>query len=237
MAGFRGPHPAAMNRTALALSLFLATACATPTPPERARSAWERAEDYGATLTALADEIDFTTETLRALQANAVDTRGSNRETFETFERGVKNLAVLLERARKDYAKMDARAHAFLATFGTDEVGLRDASLQRAEEEQRAALQARFEELAREDVALQQRLERYRQGLAEIATALSADLTPRTFAAAKPAIARADQDGSALRAQLALLATKVAAARVDLEPLRAREPSASTGSAAEGGMP
>jgi hypothetical protein len=219
-----------MNRAALAFSLLLATtACATPTPPERASSAYARAEDYGTTLTALADEIDFTTETLRALQANAVDARGSNRETFETFERGVKNLAVLLERARKDYARMDTRAHAFLATFGTDEVASRDASFQRAQEERRVAIQTRFEELAREDVALQQRLERYRQGLAELAAQLSADLSPRTFAAGQPALERAGQGGSALRAELALLAAKVEAARAALEPLRAPQASEAPG--------
>jgi len=226
-----------MKRTILVLSLLLtASACTTPTPPERARSAYERAEDYGATLEALADEIAFTTETLRALQTNAVDARGSNRETYETFERGVKNLAVLLERARKDYARMDARAHAFLATAGTDQVGARDAQLQRGEDEQRAALQARFEALAREDLAMQQRLERYRQGLAELAAQLSADLTPGNFARAQPAIERAVQSGSALRAELALLATQVQAARAELEPVRAPDSPASTGSAIEGGM-
>jgi len=212
-----------MIRTA-SFCLFLALAapaCTTPTGPERAGSTLSRAEDYGASLTALADEIDFTCESLRALRANAVDSRGTNRETFETFERGVKNLAVLLARTRKGYTKMDARAHDFLATWGTDTVTLRDASLAREAEARRGALQASFEDLARADLAVQQRVERYRLELADLATYLANDLSPRAFAGAQPAIERAFQDGSALRAELALLATQVEAVRAELEPLRA----------------
>jgi hypothetical protein len=211
-----------MNRTSTTLALLLALvtcACATPTAPERAASASECAEDYGATLTALADEIDFTCETLGVLRANAVDPRGSNRETLETFERGVKNMSVLLERARKHYARMDARAHAFLATWGTDTVTLRDGTLAREAETRRAVLQASFETLAREDLAVQQHVERYRLELADLATYLANDLSPRGFAGAHGAIERALQGGAALRTELAELATKVAAARAELEPL------------------
>lgn len=213
-----------MNRTHATLAL-LATlslaACRTPTAPERASAAFEHAEDYGAALTALADEIEFTCETLRALQANAVDTRGSNRETFETFERGVKNLAVLRDEARKEYARMNAETHAFLGSWGTDTVTLRDASLAREAEGRRASLQASFESLAREDLALQQKVERYRLEMVDLATYLGNDLSPRGFSGAATAIERAGQGGSALRAELALLATKVEAARAELEPLRA----------------
>ncbi|MEQ1892731.1 MAG: hypothetical protein ABL998_09335 [Planctomycetota bacterium] len=224
-----------MNRTSSALALFLALAtgaCATPSAPERAAAACEYAEDYGATLTALANEIDFTCETLGALRANAVDPRGTNKETLETFERGVKNLAVQLERARKDYAKMDARAHAFLATWGTDTVTLRDGNLAREAETRRGTLQASFETLAREDLAVQQRVERYRLELADLATYLANDLSPRGFAGAQAAIERAFQGGSSLRAELALLATKVEAVRAELEPLRgpgSTEPAATAG--------
>jgi len=220
-----------MNRTpALVLALALAAAaCRTPTAPERAGAAVDHAEDYAAVLTTLADEIDFTCETLRVLQSNAVDPRGSNRETFETFERGVKNLAVLLGKARKSYARMDAETHAFLGTWGTDTVTLRDASLAREAETQRASLQASFEALAREDLVLQQRVERYRLEMVDLATYLGNSLTPRGFSGAQPVIERVQQDGSALRAELALLSAKVAAARAELEPLR--EPAPASGEA------
>jgi len=212
-----------MNRTAaLALAAALSlSACRTPTAPERARAAFEHAEDYGAALTALADEIDFTCETLRELQANAVDPRGSNRETFETFTRGVKNLAVRRDEARKEYARMNAETHVFLGSWGTDTVTLRDASLARQADERRASLQASFESLAREDLALQQKIERYRLELVDLATVLGHDLSPRGFSGAAAAIARAGTGGSALRAELALLATRVEGARAELEPLRA----------------
>lgn len=213
-----------MPRTPLALALLAAlsfASCRTPTAPERAGSAFAHAEDYGAALTALAEEIDFTCETLRALQSNAVDARGSNRETFETFERGVKNLAVRLSEARGEYARMNADAHAFLASYGADTVTLRDANLAREAEGRRAALQATFETLAREDLALQPKVERYRLELVDLATFLGPNLTPQGLAGAAAAIERADRSGSALRAELALLATQVEAARAELEPLRA----------------
>ena len=216
-----------MNRTsALALLLALsASACRTPTAPERAGAAFEHAENYGSALTALSDEIDFTCETLRVLQANAVDPRGSNRETFETFERGVKNLAVQLGQARRSYARMDAETHAFLGTWGTDTVTLRDANLVREAETRRASLQASFEALAREDLVLQQRVERYRLEMVDLATYLGNDLTPRGFSGAQAVIERVQQGGSALRAELALLATKVEAAREELEPLGSSAPA------------
>ena len=220
---------APMTKTSSAAALLVlasGTACTTGNAGyERAATTAERTETHREGLVKLRAQIGLTTDALRTLSENPDVLPRSNRETFETFARELRNLELQAERTRKSYGRMDAGAGRFFDGWVTDTAGITDADLRTRAEDRRAALQASYVELAKDQRETDEALAGFVRRLDDLCIYLEHDLTTAGIASAREPIARALDEGSKIQQRLGDLVHDAEVAGAGLEPLKAQAPS------------
>jgi hypothetical protein len=221
--------PDPMTKPAAALLLFAALAsCRSHSGYERAATTADRTAAHRENLVELRGQVGLTLDALRTLSDSPDVHPRSNRETFETFARELRNLEREAERARKSYGRMDSGAGQFFGGWGEDTAAIADADLRERADDRRKTLQASYVELSREqrdvDVALAGLVRR----LDDLRIYLEHDLTAPGIAGAAEPITDALAEGARIQQRLSDVAHRTDTAQAGLEPLKAQAASQTT---------
>jgi hypothetical protein len=216
-----------MTKPAVAILLACSlVSCATSSAGyERAAGTANRTQSHRENLVDLRDQVGLTLDSLRTLSESPDVLPRSNRETFETFARELRNLEHDAESARKSYGRMDADAGRFFGGWSEDTAAIVDADLRQRAEDRRVALQASYAELSHAQRDTDVALAGFVRRLDDLRVYLEHDLTAAGIASAAKPIADALAEGALIQQSLSDLAHRADAAQAGLEPLKAQAPS------------
>lgn len=219
--------PQSLMKTAAAIVLACSFVSCTASNAgyERAAATADGTQAHRENLVDLRGQLGLTLDALRTLGESPDVLPRSNRETFETFARELRNLEHDAENARKSYGRMDARAGQFFGSWNEDTAAIADADLRKRAEDRRAALQASYVELAREQRDTDVAVAGFMRRLDDLCIYLEHDLTAAGIASAAQPIADALAEGARIQQSLSDLAHRADAAQAGLEPLKAQAPS------------